>query len=519
MNNLLSTWAAMDNRKRLTALLAVIALMTTLTFLYKSVATPSMALLYSGIDPTAARDIVSALEQRNVAFEVRGDSIYVDQNERDPIRLQLAGEGLPENGIQGYELLDKLAGFGTTNQMFDAAYWRAQEGELARTILATPKVRSARVHIANAVNRPFETENVKTASVTVTLTGGTLGQNHANAIRYLVASSVSGLLPENVTIIDAAGGIVLAAGKSEITDQLNARADDRALQLQKGLERLLGARVGAGNAVVQVNVDLNGETENVIERSFDPEKKVAVSTETEETTASATGSSPGNVTVASNLPDGQTGGGGQSNTNNNVAKERVNYEVSETTREITRAAGNVKRISAAILVDGISSADGAGVVTWQPRTAEELDALTSLIKSAIGFDESRGDSVTVSSMEFTRGPVEGTLAEGSIFDLFAVNVIKLLQLSVLGLVVLVLGLFVVRPVLSSTNPQQLLPAPTIPAIPSPQEVKHLPDMASESKQSEDPVTSLRGLVSERSEDSSKVIKGWIDAQQPVPGVV
>ena len=114
-----------------------------------------MTLLYAGLDPAAAGEVITALEQRGIAYSVQGDAIYVDGSKRDQSRMALAQEGLPKGGGAGYELLDDLNGFGTTAQMFDAAYWRAKEGELARTILVIPQVRAARVHLANQQSRPF----------------------------------------------------------------------------------------------------------------------------------------------------------------------------------------------------------------------------------------------------------------------------------------------------------------------------------------------------------------------------
>ena len=128
--------------------------------------------------------------------------------QRDSLRMTLAAEGLPANSGAGYELLDGLSGFGTTAQMFDAAYWRAKEGELARTIRANPQIKSARVHIAQAPEMPFQANVPPKASVTVTTAGGGLSTAQARAIRHLVAAAVPGLLPEAVAVIDSVGGLI-----------------------------------------------------------------------------------------------------------------------------------------------------------------------------------------------------------------------------------------------------------------------------------------------------------------------
>ena len=132
MQNLLDLWANLGNRRRAIVIGATLAMFLAILGLARLAGTPNMALLYSGLDGTAAGDVVTALDAQGVTYEVRGDAIYVDESLRDNLRMVLAGQGLPATGGTGYELLDSLSGFGTTSQMFDAAYWRAKEGELAR---------------------------------------------------------------------------------------------------------------------------------------------------------------------------------------------------------------------------------------------------------------------------------------------------------------------------------------------------------------------------------------------------
>jgi flagellar biosynthesis/type III secretory pathway M-ring protein FliF/YscJ len=154
--------------------------------------------------------------------------------------------------VGGYELLDSLTGFGTTSQMFDAAYWRAKEGELARTILAVPEVKTARVHISQAPGSPLRRAERPTASVTVSTSAGTLDESQARALKHLVASAVAGMRPEDVQIIDTVGGLI--AGGDEDPDA-GIAASDRAEEIRRNVQRLLEARVGAGKAVVEVSLD------------------------------------------------------------------------------------------------------------------------------------------------------------------------------------------------------------------------------------------------------------------------
>ena len=188
----------------------------------------------------------------------------------------------------------------------------------------------------------------------------------------------------------------------------------------------------------------------IVERRFDPDGRVVVSTQTQETSRSSQNTEGGDVTVASNLPEGDAGGGDESNSQNTETQETINYELSETTRELRKIPGSIKRISVAVLVDGTLQNDANGATEWVARPAEELTMLEDLVKSAIGFDEARGDSVTIRSMEL---PAIAELAQtGDGAEGWAtsrpLDIVKLAQIGVTGLVVLVLGMFVVRPILT-----------------------------------------------------------------------
>lgn len=520
---------------------------------------PSMSLLYSGLDPAAAGEVVASLEQQGVGYEVRAGAIFVDAAQRDSLRLTLAAEGLPANNGQGYELLDSLSGFGTTSQMFDAAYWRAKEGELARTISAAPHIKSARVHISNQSSNPFQRDLKPTASVVVSANNGNLTRAHAKALKFLVASAVAGLSPADVSVIDSRTGVVL---ESEENSLLGA-SDDRADEMKRNIERILEARVGPGNAVVEVSLETVTEREAIFERRFDPENRVAISSDTEERSTTSSGTQGGGVTVASNLPDGDAGeNGNSSSSENSETRERVNYEVSETTRELIRAPGAIKRLSVAVLVDGQQTTDPAtGEQTWQPRPDEELEALQELVASTVGFDEARGDTITLKSMEFE--PLDVTLPESEVSLLQTLNIdtMSLIQLAVLAVVALVLGLFVVRPILSKRGsdvpaiaPPASLdtsaplpggaasamytaqtassgealtgeiddgpgPMPGAPMLGEGEGPAGLPDAAlgeaipSDLAQQADPVERLRSLIDERKDETLEVLRSWMEDKE------
>jgi flagellar M-ring protein FliF len=325
VQQLLKVWSQLDLRRQIIVILATGAMFFGVIAMSRMVTAPNMTLLYAGLENGAAGDVVRALEQRGVVFEVRGGSIFVDREQRDELRLTLASEGLPANNNSGYELLDTLTGFGTTSQMFDAAYWRAKEGELARTIVANPQISMARVHIASTGSNPFQRGVTPKASISLTPTGGAITPAQAKAVRYLVASAVAGLLPDDVSVIDANGTLI--GQNDETTPTIGG--EDKALVLRERAQRMLEARVGFGNAIVEVSVDTVTERESVRERTFDPEGRVAISTDTEERTTSSEDAGGGDVTVASNLPDNEGGAGNDSSSSqNSETRERVNYEVS-----------------------------------------------------------------------------------------------------------------------------------------------------------------------------------------------
>lgn len=172
MNDLLSFWFRLSLIRRAVLLGATGSVFAAVLLLASMNVGGDKSLLYAGLDARAAGQVILALDQAAAPYEVRGDSIYVDASQRDSLRMQLAAQGLPASGGEGYELLDSLSGFGTTSQMFDAAYWRAKEGELARTALAMPNVRAARVHIAAQSASGFLREPDLAASITVTMASG-----------------------------------------------------------------------------------------------------------------------------------------------------------------------------------------------------------------------------------------------------------------------------------------------------------------------------------------------------------
>ncbi len=551
MSQLIDTWQTLDLRRRLILVGAVVLTVVAVLSLAQIATRPGMALLFSGLDPATAGEVVGALEQMNVQAEVRGDAIYVAEDERDRVRLALARDGLPRQGQAGYELLDQLSGFSATADMFNAAYWRAKEGELARTILSSPGVVAARVHIAVPNRRPFARDGAApTASVTITMAGGALTLAQATSIRYLTALAVADLSPEQVGVIDSRTGMVLAPGTDNPMTSAATEAAEREHKLKSEIEALLAARVGRDRARVSVAVETDREAETVVERRLEPDTRVTLHSDTEEITDSAQGGG-GNVTVASNLPAGDAAGGNDRKSARTETRERVNYDYSEVRRETVRAAGAIRRISVAVLVDGVIENNPDGTTAWQPRPQDELDALRDLVVAAIGYDEKRGDIVTVESMAFQPDATPGALVEvSSIMRFLERNAMTLIQLGFLAIVIIVLALTVLKPLLSAGGSSaasndldlaaggmtlngsaedvgggdQLMPLPGLggssDSLPSLDDLNLGSggglgggDLAIDRLEAgETPIDALRDIASERPEQTAAMLKQWLETE-------
>ena len=526
MQQLAAVWNKLDLRGRVVVLGGTLLSLVVMMLLARGASQPALTLLYAGLEPGAAGEIVQTLEQRAVRYEVRGDAIYVPHPQRDELRMLLAASGLPANSVAGYELLDQLSGFGTTSQMFDAAYWRAKEGELARTIAASPLIRQARVHLAKGPGNVFRRDAAMSASVTITPVSGSLTPAQARAIRHLVASAVAGMNPDDVALIDSTGGIVYAP---EDDPGSVAGTPDRVADLRKRVERILDAHVGFGRSVVEISVDTVLDREVIRERRIDPAERVALATETEETSSSNTGPAGQGVTVASNLPDGEAGGAAAtSESRENQNRVRNTFDVSETQREIERLPGAIRRMTVAVLVDGVRATGPDGQQVWEPRPEPELLALRELVASAVGFDEARGDVITLRSLPFEPGPVLGSEVGDGFFSVANLDVMTLAKWGFLLLGLLVLALFVIRPMLQATRvgrPDGTTASGGLPALlPN---VDRIPDLGAralpfdrdpaaadrDAAIPEDPVARLRELIAQRQTESVDALRHWIETSK------
>jgi len=438
---------------RLMAMVAVTAaLIGFFAFVIMRVTTPQLTTLFTDLSVEDSSAIIKDLERQAIPFELRNDGsvIMVPKDKVTRLRMKLAEGGLPKGGGVGYEIFDKSDALGTTSFVQNINHLRALEGELARTIRAIDRVQAARVHLVLPERPLFSRETPEPSASIVVRVRGALEPQQIRAIRHLVASAVNGLKPQRVSIVDEAGQL-LADGAGGDTD--NAIGDERRAGYEKRMrnevEAIVSSVVGAGRARVQLSADFDYNKVTQTSDKFDPEGRVLRSSQTREE-SSATAETSGQVTVNNELPGNQTQGGGTpARDQSKKTEETNNYEISRTTKTEVTEAGRVNRISVAVLVDGSYSKNEKGEMVYQQRGKEELDRIATLVRSAIGFDQKRGDQVEVVNLKFAEAPAVPPLAEPTgllgMLQFTKDDVMYVIELGVMMLLSIVVLFMVIRP--------------------------------------------------------------------------
>jgi flagellar M-ring protein FliF len=452
---------------RLMAMVAVTAaLIGFFAFVIMRVTTPQMTTLFTDLSLEDSNAVIKDLERQAIPFELRNDGaiILVPKDKVTRLRMKLAEGGLPKGGGVGYEIFDKSDALGTTSFVQNINHLRALEGELARTIRAIDRVQAARVHLVLPERPLFAREAPEPSASIVVRVRGTLEPQQIRAIRHLVASAVNGLKPQRVSIIDEAGQL-LADGAGGETD--NSVADERRTAFEKRLrnevEGIVSSVVGSGRARVQLSADFDYNKITETSDKFDPEGRVLRSSQTREE-SSATAENNGQVTVGNELP------GAQQNNNAPVARDQSkkteetnNYEISHTTKTEVTEVGRVNRISVAVLVDGSYVKNEKGEMVYQDRSKEQLDRIAALVRSAIGFDQKRGDQVEVVNLRFAEAPAVAPLTEPTgllgMLQFTKDDVMYVIELGVMMLLGLVVLFMVIRPLVKRIIADEEVAAP------------------------------------------------------------
>lgn len=444
---------------RLAALIGVGAgVAAALVALTMNFASEPKALLYSNLDLKEAAAVTQSLDQAGIKYEVKGDgsTIMVARDQVATTRLMVSGKGLVSSGSVGYEIFDEGATLGQTDFVQQLNRQRALEGELARTIKALDGVTFARVHLNIPKRQLFEDEAAApTASVTIGVGGRKPTQDQVQAVQNLIAGAVPGLKAEQVAVIDQHGKTLSTGGDGTMAGRL---ADDRKSEVEARLaariKELVEGVVGPGRARVEVSADIEMARVTEQETTFDPDGQVVRSEQTGEENAAETQAGAGDsVTAAGNIPGAPAGAatGAQAGSRSGSAQSTTNYEISNKTRTEVREPGQVKKLSVAVAVDGATAPGQNGKPgAYTPRTAEEMQRLDALVKAAIGFDQARGDTVNVTNVRFAREAEAegGAEAKAGLLNGFDKNdIMRMVELAVLGIVAILVLLFGVRPLL------------------------------------------------------------------------
>jgi flagellar M-ring protein FliF len=487
-------------KKRLALLFTLAAAIASVVLAFAWLQSQDYRILYSNLPDNDAGSVVLRLKEMGIQYKVKGRQILVPSESVYDLRLQLAGEGLPQGEIVGFELFDKTD-FGATEFEQKLNYKRSLQGELARTVVSLSEVETARIHLAIPERRLFMEEDSRpSASVLLKLKPGRiLRPEQVHGIVALVARSVEGLAPKDVSVINNRGEM-LTRDNDPVSGMSSSQFEYRR-NYEKDMEsRIVGIlepTIGKGKVKAKVAAEIDFTRSEVTEERYDPDGQVVRSEKknTEQSTLNGPGGVPG---VASNLP-GKGGAASKSFSGTKKQNETVNYEVSRITSHVVEATGKVKRITVAVLMDGIRVVKEGGIEPeYVPRTDEELSRYEELVKKAVGFDSERGDEVKVTNMPFE---VQGgePVSEGVIE--FMPAVLAGLKQSIPILVIILLFLIVVRPLVKAFTThvfEQPLSPPDASQIAAPQQSREI-----EHKQS---VVDWAGNNPERAAD---LVRTWI----------
>jgi flagellar M-ring protein FliF len=462
--------------------MAMVAVTTALigffAFVIMRVTTPQMTTLFTDLSVEDSSSIIKDLERQAIPFELRNDgaAIMVPKDKVTRLRMKLAEGGLPKGGGVGYEIFDKSDALGTTSFVQNINHLRALEGELARTIRAIDRIQAARVHLVLPERPLFSRETPEPSASIVVRVRGALEPQQIRAIRHLVASAVNGLTPQRVSIVDEAGQLLADGAGGGVGEADNTVADERRAGFEKRMrnqvEAIVSSVVGAGRARVQLSADFDYNKVTQTSDRFDPEGRVLRSSQTREE-SSATADNTGQVTVNNELPGNQNKDNATpARDQSKKTEETNNYEISRTTKTEVTEAGRVNRISVAVLVDGSYSKNEKGEMVYQERGKEQLDRIAALVRSAIGFDQKRGDQVEVVNLKFAEAPAVVPLAEpAGLFGMLQFtkdDVMYVIELGVMMLLSLVVLFLVIRPlvkrILAAEEVASLAGGGSVPAL-------------------------------------------------------
>lgn len=488
-----------------------------------------MAPLGGELDLRDSAQAVALLDKLRIPYQLTQDNqILVAVEDAPRARIALAREGLPAGGMVGYEIFDRGDGLGSSQFQQRINQLRALEGELARSIRTLSGVRAARVHLVLSQREPFARDRQEArASVVLSLAGVTqLDRDQTRAIVNLLTGAVPGLEARNVAVVDSKGRVLAENGQltggeehAAATRDEQRRAAER--RMARSVEELLERTLGPGRVRAEAALEYDYDRINETEERFDPDGQVMRSQQSV-TEHNRSSEQAANTSVANNLPNPDSANTGATGTDETREEETTNYEISRSVRTVVRDQPMLRRLSLAVMVDHVAEQGADGSTTWRERTPAELERIAAIVRSAVGFDERRGDRVEVVSMAFAAPEAEGEVADAGLLGL-GLERADLFRIGETGLAVLLFLIFIyafARPTVArlvAVNPHEQLAAPT-PAAPGavagPAPLPPLEEAMVSMAQVDGQVRAaslraLAGLVDERPEEAVQTLRNWL----------
>ena len=457
VNNFLQTIKNLSPERLASISAIIIFLISFFVYIAVQMSSTEYAVLYTDLELEDAKQIVTTLETANVKYRLakNGTEVLVPIDQVNKMRLDTAEIAVASKGSNvGYEIFDNTDALGSTNFVQNVNLVRALEGELSRTIRSVDNIKSARVHLVLPKREMFSREEQSpSASVVIKTADGKIDAKSILAIQKLIAAAVPKLDPKNVAIVDNAGNLLTKDGEDT---QSITNADNEMLRLEQErkltskLQSLLEKTVGQGRAQAQVNIEMDFDQVVTNEEIYDPDSKV-VRSQASVVEEGTSGQKEQPVTVAQNIPNGDTftTSSGAYNQNSRT-EETINYEISKVVRNKVRNNGIIKRLTVAVAVDGIYEKDAEGKEVYRNRTPAEMEQLSALIKSAVGYDPNRGDSVEVENIHFFNQTFEPEeIQEMLIMGFTKDELLRIAEGIGVAIVAILVILLVIRPLINN----------------------------------------------------------------------
>ena len=475
--------------------------------------TADYQVLYSNLSIEDASSVTDRLKEMKVPYRLEsgGTAVLVPAAEVYDLRMQLAAGGLPRGGGVGFEIFDETK-FGMTQFLQKVNFRRALQGELSRTIRQLSEVSSSRVHLSIPEKTIFSDNKEPTkASVVVTLRNGrSLSSRQVQGIVRLVASSVEGLQPDNVSVLNSAGELLSGPGDESFGTASSSQVEYTKMvghNYEQRVQSMLDGMLGSGKTIVKVDVAFDFRRIERTEEKFDPDSAAIKSEQRTVEKSSGTSPSGGIPGVLSNVP-GTTATAGKGGTSSSQRQnEAIDYELSKVISHIVEPTGMIKRLSVAVMVDGTYKAGDDGKDTYVPRTPEELKRYEDLVKTAVGFSQDRGDKLVLTNIPFQREYEEEMVEEGTDYAQYLPVVMKYL----IPMAAMIMAFFLIlKPMLNSIK-RTPLPVPA--GLPrSVAELEGLPgrEALPGRGQAQKPGEHVTELVKQNPEQAVSIVKEWMN---------